>query len=64
MIACLDDVFRFQRSDLTLDFEFPFALTSKMKWSKKALEERDDPNQVILGAMDLVFCAILAIAIH
>ena len=64
MIACLDDVFRFQRADLTPNLEFPFALKSKMRLSKNVLEERDALDQVIHGAMDPAFCAILATAIH
>ena len=64
MIARLDDVFRFRREDITRNIEFPFALKSKMKWSKNVLEERDAPDQIILGAMDHSFCPLLAIAIH
>ena len=64
MIARLDDVFCFQRADLTPNLEFSFALKSKMRWSKNVLEDRDAPDQVILGAMDPVFFSILAIAIH
>ena len=64
MIACLDDVFRFQRADLTPHLKFPFVLKTKMRWSKNVLEESDAPDQVILRAMDPAFCAILAIAMH
>ena len=64
MIARLDDVFRFRREDITRNIEFPFALKSKMRWSKNVLEERDAPDQIILGAMDPSFCPLLAIAIH
>ena len=64
MIACLDDIFCFQQADLTPNFEYIFALKSKMRLSKNILEVRDAPDQVILGAMDPVFCAILTITIH
>ena len=64
MIARLDDVFYSQHADLTPNLEHPFALKSKMRWSKHILEERDATDQVILGAMDPTLCAILAIAIH
>ena len=64
MIARLDDVYRFRRADLTPNIEFPFALKSKMRWSKNVLEERDSPDQIILGAMDPSFCPILALALH
>ena len=64
MIECLDDVFCFQRVDLTPNLEFPFTFKSKMRWSKNMLEKRDAHDQIILGAMDLAYCSILAIAIH
>ena len=35
-----------------------------MRWSKNILEERDATNQIILGAMDPVFCPILGITAH
>ena len=49
MIARLDDIFCFQRADLTPNFESPFALKSKMRWSKNILEASDAPDQAILG---------------
>ena len=58
MIAHLDDVFCFQHVDLTPNLESPFALKSKMRWSKNVLEERDAPDQIILGTMDPAFCPI------
>ena len=64
MIGRLDDVFRFRSDDITRNIEFPFALKSKMRWSKNVLEERDAPDQIILGAMDPSFCPLLGIAMH
>ena len=64
MIAHLDDVYCFQCANLTPNFEFHFAWKSKMRWSKNVLEERDAPEQRILGAMDPAFCPILGITIH
>ena len=64
MIARLDDVFCFQHTDLTPNLEFSFALKFKMRWTKNKLEERDAPDQIILGVMDQGFCAILVIKIH
>ena len=49
MIAYLDDGFCFQNADLTPNLEFPFALRSKMSWSKNVLEERHVPDQIIFG---------------
>ena len=64
MIGRLDDVFRFRSEDITQNIEFPFALKSKMRWSKNVLEERDAPDQIILGAMDPSFCPLLGITMH
>ena len=63
MIARMDDVHHFKKEDITPNIEFPFALKSKMRWSKNVLEERDAPDQIILGANDPVFCPLIAIAI-
>ena len=35
-----------------------------MRWSKNVLEERESPDQIIIGANDPSFCVILATAIH
>ena len=64
MIARLENIYSFQRADLSQNLEFPFALKSKMRWCKNVLEERDAIDQIILGAMDLPFCPILGIAAH
>ena len=35
-----------------------------MGWSKNITEERESPEQVLLGAMDPNYCVLLALAIH
>ena len=64
MIARLDDVAKFHYRDLKPHVQFDFALKSQMCWSKNVLEERDAPDQIILGAADEDFCTILALAVH
>ena len=64
MIAHLDDVMHFKVEDLTPNPDYPGTLKSKMCWSKNVLEERESPDQIIIGANDPSFCVILAIAMH
>ena len=64
LIARVDDVAKFQMADITPNLEYDFILQSKMGWSKNVTEERDAPDQVLLGAMDLHYCVILGLAIH
>ena len=47
----------------TLKRSFPQFLTVKMKWSKNVREERDCPNQIIMGSMDYNACAVLGLAL-
>ena len=35
-----------------------------MCWSKNVLEERDAPDQIILGSADPDFCVLLSLAVH
>ena len=63
-LACLDDVAMFDHENLTLHSQFDFVLKSKMRWLKNVLEKRNDPDKIIIGAMDPDFCAILSLAIH
>jgi hypothetical protein len=41
-----------------------FALQIKVFWSKNVLEERDCPDQILLGSMDSGFCILLALSIY
>jgi hypothetical protein len=64
LIGRLDDVAKFKLRDLTPCIDYPFCLQSKMCWSKNVLEERDAPNQIIIGAMDPFFCTLLSLGIY
>jgi hypothetical protein len=59
-----DDTAELEWDDLHVNTQFPFALLVKMCWSKNISEERESPEQIILGAMDPLFCLLIAIAIH
>ena len=52
MVARLDDTCRIEEQDLKPNPQFPFSLLCRMCWSKNVLEERDAPDQILLGAMD------------
>jgi hypothetical protein len=63
MVARLDDTCRIEEADLKPNPQFPFALLCKMCWSKNVLEERDAPDQILLGSMDRCYCILLGLAI-
>ena len=63
MIACLDDVMNFSVGDLTQNPDYPGTLKSKMCWSKNVIEEREAPDQIIIGAENPIFCTLLGLAI-
>jgi hypothetical protein len=64
LMARLDDVKNFKLEDLTPSLEYKYVLKSKMCWRKNVLEERDAPDQILLGAMHKKFCALVALAGH
>lgn len=64
MVARVDDVAHFEEEDLKPNPEFDFALLSRMGWSKNVLEERDAPDQIILGSFNSEFCCMLGLAIY
>jgi hypothetical protein len=35
-----------------------------MSWSKNVLEERDGPDQFVIGAMDTRYCILLSLGIY
>ena len=47
-----------------VNMEFPFKLKSKMQWSKNVLEERESPDQIIIGSIDANYCVLLGLALH
>ena len=63
MVARLDDTCRIEEQDLKPNPAFPFTLLCKMCWSKNVQEERDAPDQILLGAMDRQYCILLGLGI-
>ena len=41
-----------------------FCLRTNVYWSKNVLEERDCPDQILFGSMDVDYCVLLALALY
>jgi hypothetical protein len=64
LIARIDDTSKFKFENLTHCHDFDSILKGRLNWSKNVHEERDAPNQIILGAMDRRHCNLGGLAIH
>jgi hypothetical protein len=61
LIARMDDTSKFRMENLTQCHDFDFVLKGRLNWSKNVHEERDAPNQILLGAMDPQYCILRAL---
>ena len=65
IIGRADDVSNVETEDLRSHDKFSsFALQTKVSWSKNVLEERECPDQILIGAMDPDFCVLLGLACY
>lgn len=65
LIARIDDTCNFKEVDLKPNPQFRrFSLLSRISWSKNIREERDAPDQILLGAMDTRYCILLSLGIY
>ena len=65
MIAQIDDTAHVRKDSIKPCPQFPdFALITCLCWSKNVHDERDAPEQILLGAMDPVYCVLLGHAIY
>ncbi len=64
MIARIDDTAKFYVEDLKANSQFDFTVLAKMCWSKNVQDERDAPDQIVIGAMDRRYCAHIGLAVH
>ncbi|MGL5935859.1 MAG: hypothetical protein ACRCZI_09580 [Cetobacterium sp.] len=63
LIARTDDICNLLTTDLREHEQFgSFALQTKVAWSKNVNEERECPDQIILGCNDPDFCCLLSLA--
>ncbi len=49
MIARIDDTAKFYVKDLKANSQFDFTILAKMCWSKNVQDERDAPDQIVMG---------------
>ena len=56
---CTSKVFK---SKLKRSIQHPDFLTVQMSWSKNVSEERDCPNQILLGSMNRKWCVLLSLS--
>lgn len=65
IIARTDDITNLETNDLRSHDTFGnFALQVKVSWSKNVMEERECPDQILIGAADTDFCIVLALACY
>jgi hypothetical protein len=63
MIGRVDDCSQFLMESLTTNPDNDFTLRAKLRWSKNVHEERDAPNQILIGAMDPMFCVLVGLGV-
>jgi Transcriptional activator of glycolytic enzymes len=65
LIARTDDICNLESVDLREHEQFgTIALQTKVAWSKNVNEERECPEQIILGANDPDFCSLIGLACY
>jgi len=64
LIGRVDDICNFDVKDPRGHPQFPFALKTKVSWSKNVRDERRCPDQMLLGSADPDCCIFLALALH
>jgi hypothetical protein len=64
LIARIDDMMKLKFDNLSASVHHSSVLTCRMCWSKNISEERDAPDQIILGSMDPKVCPLLNLACH
>jgi hypothetical protein len=63
MIGRVDDCSQFLMESLTTNPDNDFTLRAKLQWSKNVHEERDAPNQILIGAIDPMFCVLVGLGV-
>ncbi|ETP55263.1 hypothetical protein F442_00174 [Phytophthora nicotianae P10297] len=62
--ARIDDMMKLQFSNFSPNTQYPSTLLLQMRWSKNINEERDAPEQIVIGSMDPKMCALLSLAVY
>jgi hypothetical protein len=64
LICRADDVSNFETADVRAHPRFDYCLEQRVQWSKNVMEERDCPPQILIGANDIQYCVLLALAVY
>ena len=64
LIARVDDAAHVLMSELQGHGLFHYALRVCLRWTKNCLEERDTPEEIILGSSDQDLCVLTSLSIH
>ncbi|KAG2759892.1 hypothetical protein Pcac1_g28134 [Phytophthora cactorum] len=64
IMARIDDMMKLQFGNFSPNMEYASTLLFQMRWSKNIQEERDAPEQIVVGSMDPKMCALLNLAVY
>ena len=64
LIARVDDAAHVLMNEVRAHGMFDYALRVRVRWTKNCLEERDAPEQIILGASDKDFCVLTSLSVE
>ena len=64
MVGRIDDCVQLKKENLKPNDRFPFTLIAQLCWSKNIDNEREAPDQFLIGCMSTTYCVLLALAIH
>ncbi|KAL8019420.1 putative DNA breaking-rejoining enzyme, catalytic core, integrase-like, catalytic domain superfamily [Plasmopara halstedii] len=64
LITRIDDMMKLRFDNLAPNIQHSGTLQCQMRWSKNISEERDAPEQILLGSMDPSICPLLNFAVY
>ncbi|KAG3128583.1 hypothetical protein PI126_g21341 [Phytophthora idaei] len=64
IMARIEDMMKLQFGNFSPNTEYASTLLFQMRWSKNIQEERDTPEQIVVGSMDPKMCAVLNLAVY
>lgn len=64
MITRIDDMMQLKFDSFSPNVQHPGTLMCQLRWSKNISEERDAPEQILMGRLDPRVCVLLNLAVH
>lgn len=64
LIGRIDDMLKLKYANLSYNAQNNFTVLAQLRWSKNITEERDAPEQILLGSMDERLCVLLNLGIY